>query len=67
MSAAKSRTVKHSSLERIKGVGAAKAKALLLHFGTLSAIKNAGEDELASVKGVSRADAQNIYNYFHGD
>ena len=67
MSAAKSRTVKHSSLERIKGVGAAKAKALLLHFGTLSAIKSAGEDELASVKGVSRADAQNIYNYFHGD
>lgn len=67
MSAAKSRAVKHSSLERIKGVGAAKAKALLLHFGTLSAIKNAGEDELASVKGVSRADAQNIYNYFHGD
>ena len=67
MSAAKTKTVKHSSLEKIKGVGAAKSKRLLAHFGSLSAIKTASEDELSAVKGVTKADAQNIYNYFHGD
>lgn len=67
MSAAKSKTVKHSSLEKIKGVGAAKSKQLLAHFGSLSAIKAASKDELSAVKGVTKVDAQNIYNYFHGD
>lgn len=65
MSAAKSKTVKKSSLEKIKGVGAAKAKALLSHFGTLAALKAAGREEILAVKGVSRSDAENIYNYYH--
>lgn len=65
MSAAKSKTVKKSSLEKIKGVGAAKAKALLTHFGTLAALRAAGREEILAVKGVSRSDAENIYNYYH--
>ena len=65
MSAAKRKTIKRSSLEKIKGIGAAKAKTLLKHFGTLGAIKDASVDELLAVKGVSRADAQSIYDYYH--
>lgn len=64
MSAAKSKTVKHSSLEKIKGIGAAKASALLRHFGTIGAIKNADVDELAAVKGIGRSDAERIAEYF---
>ena len=67
MSAAKSKTVKHSSLERINGIGAAKARLLLAKFGSLNAIKSATEEELSLTKSISKADAKNIYNYFHGD
>ena len=67
MSAAKSKTVKHSSLERINGIGAAKARLLLAKFGSLNAIKAATEEELSLTKSISKADAKNIYNYFHGD
>lgn len=68
MSSAKSKTIKRSSLEKIKGIGGAKAKALLSHFGGISAIKNASYEELLSVKGISKADALSITEYYnHGD
>ncbi len=62
---AKRKTLKHSSLEKIDGIGPAKASRLMIHFGTLAAIKKASVEELAKVKGVSQADAQKIYAYFH--
>ena len=62
---AKRKTLKHSSLEKISGIGAAKAKKLMSTMGTLTAIKAASEKELLSVSGISRVDAKNIYNYFH--
>lgn len=65
MTAAKLKTLKTSSLEKIKGIGAKKARAVLLKFGTLEAVKCATTDELAEVKGVSAKDAENIYNHFH--
>ena len=57
-------TLKRSSLEKIKGIGAAKAALLLREFGGLANIKNADVDSLAAVKGISRADAENIVSYF---
>ena len=62
---AKSSTLKRSSLEKIEGIGPVKAKKLLLHFGTLSALKNAGEKEITAVSGISSADAKKIYEYFN--
>lgn len=62
---AKRSTLKHSSLENIKGIGPAKAKALLLHFGTFSAVKSADITALEVVPGISQTDAENIYNYFN--
>ena len=64
MDNAKRKTITKSSLTKISGIGDVKAKALLKHFGGLTSIKNASTDEIASVKGVSRADAENIRNYF---
>ena len=64
MTNAKSKTVKKSSLEKIKGIGTSKAKSLLAHFGGISAIKNATFDELIAVKGISKADAQSIIDYY---
>lgn len=64
--ASKRSTMKHSSLEKISGIGPAKAKRLLEAFGTLSALKNAAESEIRAVKGISEADAERIYEYFHG-
>ncbi len=64
MSAAKRKTIKRSSLEKIHGIGATKAKKLLSAFGTLSALKSASVDEIASIKGISASDAKNVVQYF---
>lgn len=64
---AKRATFKRSSLENIKGIGPAKAKALLAHFGTFSAIKSADIASLETVSGISRSDAENIYRYFNSE
>ena len=58
------KTVKRSDLVNIKGVGEAKAKALLMHFETYERLKQATVEELCEVKGINPATAMNIYDYF---
>lgn len=58
------KTVKRSDLTTIKGVGEAKAKALLIHFGTYEALKNATEEQLLQVKGLSADTVRNILEHF---
>lgn len=65
MDAAKRKTLTHSSLTRIKGIGDSKAKALLKAFGGLSGVKSATEEELVAVKGISKADAKNVFEALH--
>ena len=67
MDASRRKTVKHSSLENIPGVGPSKAKELLKHFSTVYAIKSADIEEIEKVKGINKETATNIYNYFHGN
>lgn len=64
MSGSKRRTLRHSSLEAIPGIGPAKAKVLMTHFGTLSALSYAEEDSIASVPGINRRDAAAVREYF---
>ncbi len=64
---AKRKTLKHSSLEKIEGIGPTKAAKLLSRFGTLTAIKSAEVEEIEKVKGVSRRDAEAVYDYFHSE
>jgi len=54
-----------SPLQDIAGVGAAKRKALLTHFGGLKGLERASVDDLARVPGISRALAQRIYAELH--
>ena len=61
----KRKTLKHSSLEKIEGIGPTKAQKLLASFGTLAAIKTANVEDIAKVKGISEADARAVYKYFH--
>ncbi len=65
MTDAKRKTMKTSSLEKIKGIGPAKAKRLLLNFKTISALKEADALEIQNVGKVSAADAAAVYEYFH--
>ena len=62
---AKGKTMKHSALEKIPGIGPAKAKQLRLTLGSYAAVKNASVAELSAVKGISAKDANNIYRHFH--
>ena len=55
----------HSSLEKIDGIGPAKAKRLLQALGSFTAVKKASVEELMAVKGISRTDASKIYQYFN--
>jgi len=54
-----------SPLEGITGVGAARRKALLSHFGGIRGVRQAGVKELASVPGVSQTLAQRIFDALH--
>lgn len=47
-------------LAEIKGVGPAKQDALIEHFGSLEAIRNASVEELTAVQGVGSTTAGNI-------
>ena len=61
----KRKTLRHSSLEKIEGIGPTKAAKLLSHFGTLAALKAANSAEINAVKGISARDAEAVYGYFH--
>ena len=65
MSAAKRKTLRTSSLEKVKGIGPAKAKALLQHFGTLANMRGASVSEIEGVRGVSRSEAESVYEFLH--
>lgn len=54
-------------LTQIKGVGEAKAKALIMKFSTLENIRNAGIEELCSVPGITASLAEEIFRALHGE
>lgn len=55
-----------SLLDGVPGVGAARKRALLRHFGSAKAVSRAGTADLTCVKGISESMAKQIYDYFHG-
>lgn len=65
MEQAKRKTLTHSSLTAINGIGDSKAKKLLAAFGGLAGVKKATVGELAAVKGISARDAEAVYRNYH--
>lgn len=57
----------NTTLTKIEGIGEKKSKALLKHFKTISAIKQASIDELCKAEGINRSTAEKVYNYFRKD
>ena len=64
--AKRSKAIGVSSLDDVPGIGPARKKALLMHFGTARAVKDAALEDLQRAPGVSKAVAQTVYDYFHG-
>lgn len=62
--AARSAELKTSQLRVIDGVGESRAAALLKAFGSVDGVRAATVDELAAVKGMSRAAAENVRKFF---
>lgn len=63
-SGAKRKTLKTSSLEKIPGIGPAKAR-ILLRAMPISKIKTAEAEELSAIAGISERDARAVYGYFN--
>lgn len=60
---AKIKTMTRSTLEKISGIGPQKAK-LLLGAMPIAKIRTSSVRELSAIKGISEADAKNIYEYY---
>ena len=54
-----------SQLELVAGIGPARKKLLLRHFGSMKMLGNATLEELVNVKGISKATAEAIWRHFH--
>jgi excinuclease ABC subunit C len=54
----------HSELDDIPGIGEARKKALLRHFGSLDRIKQATMEDISKVKGISKKAAGEIVEFF---
>ena len=63
--ARRSKSRQGSQLDTIEGIGPKRRKALLVHFGSLQGVRNAGIDQLASVPGIRRELAETIFKALH--
>ncbi|MCB2066078.1 MAG: excinuclease ABC subunit UvrC, partial [Erythrobacter sp.] len=61
----RSRAISASPLDEIPGIGPARKRALLLHFGTASKVRAAALEDLKRAPGVSESVAQAIYDFYH--
>ncbi|KDM68673.1 MULTISPECIES: excinuclease ABC subunit UvrC [unclassified Acidiphilium] len=65
--ASRSRKITTSELDGIPGIGSARKKALLNHFGSARGVRQAGLKDLEAVSGINRTTARLIYGYFNPD
>ncbi len=60
----RSKSLTVSGLDDIPGIGSARKKALLHHFGSRAAVERATLAELEKVTGISKTMAHSIYDFF---
>ena len=63
--AKRSKAMVASPLDDVPGIGPARKKALLLHFGTARAVRDASLEDLERAPGISKAMAQALHEHFH--
>ena len=61
----RARAIGASPLDEVPGIGPARKKALLMHFGTGRAVRNASLEDLQRAPGVSASVAQQVYDFYH--
>jgi excinuclease ABC subunit C len=62
---ARSKSRQSSVLESIPGLGPARRRNLLRHFGGLQGVVKAGVEDLMAVRGISRTLAEAVYDHLH--
>jgi excinuclease ABC subunit C len=65
--ARRSKSLVRSPLDEVAGIGAARKKALLHHFGSARQVAAAGLADLEAAPGISKTVAKKIYDHFHPD
>jgi excinuclease ABC subunit C len=63
--AGRSKAIRVSELDEIQGIGAARKRALLNHFGSARGVKMAGLADLEAAPGISHETARRVYAHFH--
>ena len=63
--AKRSKALVANPLDDVPGVGAARKRALLKHFGSAKAVSRAALADMKAVEGISAAMAEKIYAHFH--
>ena len=61
----RSKAIAASPLDEVPGIGPARKKALLMHFGTARAVRDASLEDLARTPGVSETVARVVYDFYH--
>ncbi|HMT44545.1 MAG TPA: excinuclease ABC subunit UvrC, partial [Chakrabartia sp.] len=61
----RAKAITASPLDDVPGIGPARKKALLLHFGTARAVRDASLEDLQRAPGVSAAVAQAVHDFYH--
>ncbi|MFD6856763.1 excinuclease ABC subunit UvrC [Rhodococcus sp. NPDC060090] len=56
-----------SALDGIRGLGDARRKALVTHFGSVAKLREATVEEITAVPGVGRATAQTVHDALRGE
>ena len=64
--AKRKKAITASPLDEVPGIGPARKRALLQHFGSAKAVSRAGIADLQAVGGISAQMAKTIYDHFHG-
>lgn len=65
MDSKRRKTVKQSSLTKIRGIGEKKAAMLLKAMKSIKAIRTASIEELSAISGISQKDAEEVYAAYH--
>ncbi|MCH8168887.1 MAG: excinuclease ABC subunit UvrC [Proteobacteria bacterium] len=63
----RSKAIGATPLDEVPGIGPARKRALLAHFGSAKAVSRAGPADLKLVGGISATMADTIHAFFHGE
>jgi excinuclease ABC subunit C len=64
--AKRAKATTQTPLDDAPGIGPARKRALLAHFGSAKAVARAGVEDLKAVEGINARTAEALYAFFHG-